>query len=1339
MTTLETPLARADARTGSAALPGPIAAKLRRLIFRTRVIVFIRGLLGVAAVAVACLLAAIGLDALLAPDAAWPRWAVSLSAMGLAVAAAGYLLVRPLARSFSLAGVARAIEIRHPELHERISSAVELLSSTDAPELRGSQSLIDSLARQACLDVSAVMPKREVSLRAAGPYFFASLGGAGLLLGLMLLWPDKTSLLLQRVISPHQRMATILADELSVTPGDVTVAQGSLLEIQAVASRGDISDVQLVRVAGGNESVEQMLQVSSEGQQRVFARTIPVVGESFGYVIRARMGLRNIVTREYRVNAVPIPAVSDMEITYREPQYAQTPPRTEEHASGNIAALAGTTVTIRAITNTVVDQAQMFVNGTHVADAEVSPLGGASDCLFTYVLPEGLRGQYSLRLVKAASGQDFTNDGRQSAHSIEAIVDAPPKIEVTKPAVKTLRLKPVEHLAVDYVAVDKVGLAAVEIIASVDGKELPPQPVELAGKRPLRLVSAQTELNLARLDLKGARTVTFKLRASDGLPAPRGPQTAESALFTIQLDAGAAAYQVQVTISDELAIREMLKELLKELEVAKQDSAALKRQQESVFDTYSKQVKAATEKGSSAADVPVPQLEEANVAQVERMKGHLGISGRLVQQIIERAAGGSFAVMIPRLTPVDMHIREADSQVSQVKLAEQIEPRRDKAVRTDFEVHSAIEIVKELLKQLDALAEQIKRAEEIDAMAQREEDLAAAREALDDAAAAKADANNPAANQNPAGNAPPDAPKPSMNQQEWKKAQTQIAAQLAEMMKKSPAALAEQAKRDAETIRNLAQEARDQAKEQALLQKESQRLAAMKALQQQLKALAQEQAALAQQTAANKATPAESKTMKEAAEDIAKANLDDAQARQEQASGGLKEKAKPSDPAKPTAENMAAAAAAAKQDGISRKTADLNKQIKALKGADEMARLTEQQEQLAREARRLSDQAKQDSPQADEIDTKAAMQAKDAADKMKEGKPGDASKAAQDASAKLRELARRVGKEVGKEVADDEAKPAEGDETDPSPKPQPGENGEVKPKEPADEAATAQQQKARDKAKLSDQAADLAKRQKNLAQQMKALGEKDEAALAAARQKALAEKTVDLAQAAKLIQDHAEELIADPQARAEAAAAGQQLAAAKENQKAATQRLAAKQPENAQGNQQQSAASLDQAAAALDRLGKKMTELAAKNPPKPDDVEPALDEAYDAAREAAVTEELKDAALAAKMLAELSKQASEKAGMAMSPMPGQPDPNQRNTMPGMAMDPKMGAGAMRLDLTAAQLEKLGITAGDWARLRGELRDDVLQAAQENMPPEYRALIKAYFEEVARRMSAGAGK
>jgi hypothetical protein len=70
------------------------------------------------------------------------RWAFSLAGLTLTAAAAWSMLVVPLARPLTLTRMARVLETRHPDMQERISSALELAACGGADAERASGELI---------------------------------------------------------------------------------------------------------------------------------------------------------------------------------------------------------------------------------------------------------------------------------------------------------------------------------------------------------------------------------------------------------------------------------------------------------------------------------------------------------------------------------------------------------------------------------------------------------------------------------------------------------------------------------------------------------------------------------------------------------------------------------------------------------------------------------------------------------------------------------------------------------------------------------------------------------------------------------------------------------------------------------------------------------------------------------------------------------------------------------------------------------------------------------------------------------------------------------------------
>jgi len=118
-------------------------------------------------------------------------------------------------------------------------------------------------------------------------------------------------------------------------------------------------------------------------------------------------------------------------------------------------------------------------------------------------------------------------------------------------------------------------------------------------------------------------------------------------------------------------------------------------------------------------------------------------------------------------------------------------------------------------------------------------------------------------------------------------------------------------------------------------------------------------------------------------------------------------------------------------------------------------------------------------------------------------------------------------------------------------------------------------------------------------------------------------------------------------------------------------------------------------------------------------------QAYQSAGQAAQAQSGMAAAQAAGQLAAMAAQAGAQAQAMGGNLQNVPFPRGGGS-------PEFGTGQQSTDLSPVKLKKLGIKLEDWARLPGELRDQILQAAQTAGPEEYRGLIKRYFQELAKR-------
>jgi hypothetical protein len=820
-----------------------IALALKRLIRRIREVVILRGVAAVVATAGGALLAIMAIDAGLVLFSDVVRWMLTLSALALTVASVVWFLILPLAKTITLTGIARSVEDRHPELQERLSSAVELLSSRDMPEIRGSETLIAALAEEAGRDAAHMRPRAEIPLKAARPYLLAA-GGAIAIFGLLLaLYPSAQRLLL-RAVAPYVNLPNVTGDMLRVIPGNARILEGQRLEVEVAVGNAAVRGARFRKLLpDGSEAAEAMiaLPAGADGDPR-FAITCAPGAESFRYRIHAGDAL----SKYFDVTVVPPPVVKRIEVRYEYPAYTRREARTEPDSAGEIKAVAGTTVTVAAVTNKPVKAAQLQISGQ---PAKGSPVeistgpDGATVCKFQVKLAPRLKGRWVLNLT-----DEFGFSNSTGERLIEAMPDLPPVVKLLAPENKKLRLKPTDRLPLTYAMTDDFGLSAADFSVETDARKHKAVPVALEGEKdkPVRAAAGEQSIDLAKLPLQGARQFTLRLRAADNLPASaKGPQEGRSEVVTVELDLSAASYAMQALQAEEESIRKALEKILKELKESKKDSVPLK-------DNLPK----------------LQALNDETTKRLEHMRGHLGVAKDTVAEVTPKVMEGTFEGLAPKMTALTAEVDGANDKSGQIKLVETLSERGTLAGQTDVHIDRAIQIVEEMLKQLHEMSEAAKLAQALQDLADRQADLAAA----------KAEAEL-AAKEQPA------------DQPEWQKSEAQVSREAGNLVKDQPAARQAQLAQDQARAKDLAAEARKLQQEQQALAQDTNRLGQLSQAENAMKDLAQQQATLARETAQTKTAADQAKPMAAAAEEIKSGALAQAIENQKAAETSLKQRA----------------------------------------------------------------------------------------------------------------------------------------------------------------------------------------------------------------------------------------------------------------------------------------------------------------------------------------------------------------------------------------------------------------------------------------------------------------
>jgi hypothetical protein len=706
-------------------VPEAIVRKLRGVIGRGRAVTLLRGAAATLAVATACLLAVMGVDYWVVIFSNAARWAMSLAALGATLLAGLWLIARPLARRRGLAAAARAVESRHPQFMERLSSAVELLTSTDAPVLRGSDELIAALAAQASCDAEALNPGREISFRGAAWPMAAAAAVLGVLAGLLVLWPNQAGMLLRRAML--ENVSRVSATSLKITRADaadlkawnrdgidyvmlaggrlhveLAVADQAVTEAQfrlAVSSRLALSlsngSNRKSDFAGGAENVLSMAHLGDgpDGSRR-FAITCPPAQGS----LRFRLGAGDALTRYYSVRVVPAPAVRGIDVRIDYPAYTRRAAESATDVAGDIAAVAGSKATISVRAATPPAKAEFVVGGRNYPARTGAAPDGSSVYAYSFELIRGPKYRWSVRLTDEYG---FTNPPAE--HAIEVLPDCPPLAVLTapprspRPAQARLKLKPTDRLSVAYRVADDFGIASAALEVEADGRKCPPiklaaGPTTMPARTPVwgpqgsadappASIEGMTVLDLAAMDLQGARQVTVRVVAADWLPRELGgPGRGASEPRVIDIDAGAPSFAEQVVQAAQKHLGEILQAAMMELEKSREDSAPLRR------------------------IVPKSKdLTEAAVTRVDRLRGHLAAAETVLRDAIDANAAAAFEAFNEKINAIaDEHVAKALQLAGLIKIFDDPNQRGSTADEADFQVDRSISLVNELLKDLAA-------------------------------------------------------------------------------------------------------------------------------------------------------------------------------------------------------------------------------------------------------------------------------------------------------------------------------------------------------------------------------------------------------------------------------------------------------------------------------------------------------------------------------------------------------------------------------------------------------------------------------------------------------------
>lgn len=600
---------RVDDTTGErSALPAALEERLREIIRRVRRLQRARGLLATLVAAVLSLLAVMGVDAAL--DLQSPVWRSLLSGGALAAAALVFWkkLARPLRRPLSPLAVARWLEVRRPELKERISTALEL----SGKETAASAALLDAVLEEAAADVKAADLTRELGPDRLRFWKAAAIASVLALLTPLALWPRPAARLLIRAVLPLADDGNAWADDIRLLTGDQIVAIGEPVEIRAVVA-GKAEKVEiLIENADGTATAETLkpdpaAPPREDGMEHVFRN--PAVAQSF----TARLRAGRAVGAPVRITAVERPAVRAMTVVYDFPEYTGLPDATVEEADGPLEAVAGTRVTVRARTKAEVERAEVLLAARPVEGVEISkaPDGaGGSVVSWTTVLTPGLNTVWRLRAEAAGGLTAETPD-----FPVRALEDRPPVVTLESPERNEVEVRPGEKLPLVYSVVEDFGFSSLTLRVSVPGKgeTLMDRPLPERDPADASRWTGVAVLDLEELNPGDATDIRANLVATDTRPADMGgPGTGASREILIRVRRDARSRLEQAFLAQHEVLRKAMDATRDELHDAKRrlDDAAGRLDREERLDEHTLKQIEESAKFARRADERLRELAE---------------------------------------------------------------------------------------------------------------------------------------------------------------------------------------------------------------------------------------------------------------------------------------------------------------------------------------------------------------------------------------------------------------------------------------------------------------------------------------------------------------------------------------------------------------------------------------------------------------------------------------------------------------------------------------------------------------------------------------------------------
>jgi len=767
-------------------LPKQITDRLKAILRRVRRIQFFRGMLGVFTLGLAAVLVIMAADYFFAPLSTTIRWALFGGLVIVVLGSFWKLFLKPLNRKIELLQVARWLEIKHPKIQERISTALEL-SGTSGPGI--SENLLEELIKEAEVDVKDINPIVEVRTKKVRVWMWPAAALLATFVLLFAVWPDQARRLLVRAVAPFSETGNAGAVAFEILPGDLEVIEEDPVTIKVLYDGSSEDRITLETTKENGDVTTELLQFSGEEDgKQVATYRLATARESFRYRIMAGKSESDA----YKVKVWPKPRFSQLEAIYDYPSYTGLARAKRELRSEGIQAIVGTQMRLDGTPNTPIESGVFMIDGKEIAPVKIEGSATGGRISIDFPMESNLAGVGTI-VLKHRLGREI----EAARFSIKALPDDAPVVNILTPVKRDLRVKPTDQIPITYQVLEEVGLQSSELVVMVKGQsgstltQVLPAKVKGRGAKK-HLWKGETLVYIGALleNHPKAREIRLKFRVKDNRPEQLGgANIGESETIVLKISSSAQSIVRQELREQESEIREATEKAAKDIREAKQKMDA------------------------NRENIKKEELPKHAEKQLEEAREKLADAEETLKDLAEKMENTVHAPKAEKAEKAAEKVKEAREKLENAPLQDTPEEKKEKLDEAREAADEALKEIEEMRREIEKDRQKVEDIAKLNELAQKERELARkAEKQAEEQVKPKpeVDENDKLAMREEK----KQEQKQQQEEEEWKQAQREVQEELRREVAERPEAKAEVAKQQAEKARELAEEARDLAEKQ---------------------------------------------------------------------------------------------------------------------------------------------------------------------------------------------------------------------------------------------------------------------------------------------------------------------------------------------------------------------------------------------------------------------------------------------------------------------------------------------------------------------------------------------